>query len=208
MNRVIIGVVLLLVIVGGIIALDRIGLDSFTRTQAPDEITVKFLVGGEKSAFIKNPAVIDILKKRYGITMDGRKAGSIEMVINQPADDIDALWPSNEIAMELYQNRFGNPAGDDLVFNSPIVFYTWKPIAEALEANGMVKNAGGTHYTVDTIQLIDMIRSGTNWKDAGVDALWGNATIQSTDPTKSNSGNMFSGLLANMLAGRQGFNDR
>ena len=47
MNRVVIGIVLLLVIVGGVIALDRIGFDSFTRTKRPDAISVKFLVGGE-----------------------------------------------------------------------------------------------------------------------------------------------------------------
>lgn len=201
MKRVIIGIVLLLVIVGGIIILDRIGLDSFTRTQAPDAITVKFLVGGEKSAFIKNPKIIEILKNRYGITMDGRKAGSIEMVMDKPAADIDALWPSNEIALELYQKHHGASAGDDLVFNSPIVFYTWKPIAAALEEKGVVKSVNGTHYAIDTQKLIDIIQAGSDWKDLGVDALWGKATIQSTDPTKSNSGNMFSGLLANMLAG-------
>lgn len=201
MKRALIGVVLLLVIVGGIIALDRIGLDSFTRSAAPDAITVKFLVGGEKSAFIKNPKVVKILKDRYGITMDGRKAGSIEMVTQQPASDIDALWPSNEIALELYQKRFGAPVGDDLVFNSPIVFYTWRPIANALEQKGLVKTVDGAYQSVDTLALIDLIQKRTAWKDLGVANLWGDATIQSTDPTKSNSGNMFSGLLANMLAG-------
>ena len=201
MNRVVIGIVLLLVIVGGVIALDRIGFDSFTRTKRPDAISVKFLVGGEKSEFIRNPKVVKILKDRYGITMDGRKAGSIEMVTNKPDADIDALWPSNEIAMELYQHRFGQPAEDDLVFNSPIVFYTWRPIADAFAKSGLVKVAGGTHYTIDTQKLIALIQAGSDWKSLGVEELWGNATIQSTDPTRSNSGNMFSGLLANMLAG-------
>ena len=201
MNRTIIGIVILLVIVGGAILLDRMGLETFTRQAAPDAITVKFLVGGEKSHFLKNPKVIEIMKKRYGITMDARKAGSIEMVMNAPAADIDALWPSNEIALELYQSKFGGLVSDDLVFNSPIVFYTWKPVANALAKKGMVTDAGGTHYTVDTQQLIDLVKAGTEWKTIGVTELWGNATIQSTDPTKSNSGNMFSGLLANMLAG-------
>ncbi|WP_316858472.1 hypothetical protein [uncultured Cohaesibacter sp.] len=200
MNRIVVGIILLLVIIGGVVALDQIGIDSFIRKPGPDPITVKFLVGGEKSAFIKNPTVIEILKDRYGITMDGRKDGSIDMVTNKLADDIDALWPSNEIALEIYKRHFGDPAGDDLIFNSPIVFYTWKPIADGLEKKGIVKNTG-THYTVDTAALITLIQSQTNWKDIGVDALWGNATLQSTDPTKSNSGNMFSGLLANMLSG-------
>nr|WP_321454820.1 hypothetical protein [uncultured Cohaesibacter sp.] len=200
MKRVIIGIVLLLVIVGGVIALDQIGLDSFKRSQAPDPITVKFLVGGEKSAFIKNPAIVKILKERYGITMDGRKEGSIEMVTNKPDADIDALWPSNEIALELYKRHFGDPLSDDLIFNSPIVFYTWRPIASALEKMGVVNNVG-TYSSVDTLALIKLVQQGNSWKDIGVDRLWGNVSIQSTDPTKSNSGNMFSGLLANMLSG-------
>ena len=201
MNRTIIGVVFLLLIVGGAIVLDRMGLDSFTRSKAPDAVTVKFLVGGEKSHFLKNPKVLDILKDRYGISIDARKAGSIEMVVNQPASDIDALWPSNEIALQLYQSRFGSLVSDDLIFNSPIVFYTWRPIADALESKGLVSKASAGHYRVDTEKLIALIRAGTDWKDIGVSDLWGKASIHSTDPTKSNSGNMFSGLLANMLAG-------
>jgi hypothetical protein len=43
-----------------------------------------------------------------------------------------------------------------------------------------------------------MIVEKKSWKDLGL-PLYGDVTVRSTDPTKSNSGNMFAGLVANML---------
>ena len=43
-------------------------------------IVVRGYAGGEKSNFLSDPDVLKILKDKYGITLDDRKAGSIEMV--------------------------------------------------------------------------------------------------------------------------------
>ena len=145
--------------------------------------------------------MIELLDKRYGITLDARKAGSIAMVTDKPGSDIDALWPSNEVAAEIYNNRHGKAVSDELIFNSPIVFYTWRAVSDALIQQGIVEQTDGTYYVVDTKAMIDLILASKEWKDIGVSALWGKVTIQSTNPAKSNSGNMFSGLIANMLAG-------
>ena len=49
--------------------------------------------------------------------------------------------------------------------------------------------------------LTELIESGTEWADIGLPALYGTVSVGTTDPAKSNSGNMFAGLLANTLAG-------
>jgi hypothetical protein len=42
---------------------------------------------------------------------------------------------------------------------------------------------------------------GATWREFGVSNLFGRVLVSSTDPTKSNSGFSFAGLLANLLAG-------
>ena len=41
----------------------------------------------------------------------------------------------------------------------------------------------------------------TKWADLGLAELYGTVAVNTTDPVRSNSGNMFAGLLANVLVG-------
>ena len=50
-------------------------------------------------------------------------------------------------------------------------------------------------------KLTECIESDRSWADVGLPQLYGNVSVGTTDPTKSNSGNMFAGLLANTLCG-------
>src|SRR5207245_1370054 len=45
------------------------------------------------------------------------------------------------------------------------------------------------------------------WKEIGLGQLYGKMTILCTDPARSNSGNMFAGLVANMLNGGEVLDD-
>ena len=45
------------------------------------------------------------------------------------------------------------------------------------------------------------IEAGTAWADLGLPELYGTVAVNTTDPVRSNSGNMFAGLLANVLCG-------
>ena len=44
-------------------------------------------------------------------------------------------------------------------------------------------------------------RRATAWADLGLPELYGTVAVNTTDPVRSNSGNMFAGLLANVLCG-------
>jgi len=52
---------------------------------------------------------------------------------------------------------------------------------------------------VDTRKLINLVLQDKKWSDIGINDLYGKISIISNDPTKSNSGNMFAGLLADLL---------
>ncbi|MEZ4652605.1 MAG: hypothetical protein R3E12_03105 [Candidatus Eisenbacteria bacterium] len=163
-----------------------------------EEITLKGLVGGEKVGLLQDPDVQRILSRKYGIRRL-LAAGSIEMV-REPGSDIDFLWPSSQVALELFkQEHRSRLRKAEIIFNSPIVLYSWSLVADALTSRGIVEKIDATYYVVDMPRLLELVTSGRKWSDVGLGDLYGSVTIISTDPTKSNSGNMFSGLLANLL---------
>ncbi len=167
---------------------------------AMGKVTLTGFVAGEKITFVKDPEVIQILEKDYGITLQYDRRGSLEMVEDPNAGSKDFLWPASQLAAEIYKDSGQPYKGSEIIFNSPIVFYSYDPVLKALIAKGMAKDEGG-HHTVDTMQLAKAIESKLDWKSLGLGQLFGPVVIYSTDPTRSNSGNMYAALLANVLNG-------
>jgi hypothetical protein len=155
-------------------------------------------LGGEKSGLFEDERFTGLMLKKYAVAIHYKKAGSIDMV-SAPLEGMDYLFPSSFTALELYKQKYG-PAYKraELVFNSPIVLYTRKAVAEALKKKGWVHTEAETEY-IDLGKLIEAILADTKWSGVGLDELYGNIFVISTDPLKSNSGNMFAGLVANML---------
>ena len=71
-------------------------------------------------------------------------------------------------------------------------------MVDAFEKEGIFQKVDNA-YTVDTQNFINLILEGKEWSSVGLPDLYGNINIISTHPSKSNSGNMFAGLLANMI---------
>ncbi|MEE3486607.1 MAG: hypothetical protein VZT48_00715 [Bulleidia sp.] len=161
-------------------------------------VSISGYVGGEKIGFLEDEEVQKVLKKNH-VSMDYAKAGSIDMVTADHTGK-DYLWPSSQTALELYKAEYGKPLKSDAVFQTPIVLYTRKPVAEALEKKGIVSVQDGV-YSCDTAKLIQLVEDETSWSSIGLTQLYGNITVGTTDPAKSNSGNMWAGLMADVLAG-------
>lgn len=163
-------------------------------------ITLNGFVAGEKIAFVKDPEIIGILQRDYGITLQYDRRGSIEMVEDPAAAGKDFLWPASQLAAEIYRDSGQSFKGSEIIFNSPIVLYTYDPVEKALAAKGITADEGG-HTSVDTAKLVSLVESKSQWKALGMDRLAGPVVIYSTDPSRSNSGNMYAALLANVLNG-------
>lgn len=140
-----------------------------------------------------------ILRDRYKLSVEYTREGSMEMV-SQDTSGQNFLFPSNQTALELYEQNFGSPKASEIVFNTPLVLYTHTPVAEALKSQGIAGESDGV-TTADMEILTEWIASGKTWADIGLPELYGSISVATTDPVKSNSGNMFAGLLANTLAG-------
>ena len=64
-------------------------------------------------------------------------------------------------------------------------------------------SSSGSSYYIDMTKLVELIQNDTSWADIGLPELYGNISVDTTDPARSNSGNMFAALLANVLNGGQ-----
>jgi hypothetical protein len=160
--------------------------------------TVKGYAGGEKIAFVENPRTVAALKRR-GLALVAERAGSVEQVRDPAllAAKPQFLWPSSSPLVELAR-RHAKVLRDEVIFNSPIVIYSWAPIAEGLVRAGIATKESA-HYYVDARALIDAVLAHKPWSELGQPDLYGRVRLITTDPNKSNSGFMFAGLAANLL---------
>lgn len=165
-----------------------------------DVTALRGYAGGEKMAFIENPRTIEALRK-HGLALNAERAGSVEQVRDKEllGAKPQFLWPSSAPLVDLARKSV-KVLRDEVIFNSPIVIYSWAPIAEGLVRAGLATREGA-HYFVDALALIEAVLARKGWSELGQPDLFGHVRLISTDPNKSNSGFMFAGLAANLLAG-------
>lgn len=202
MNRTLLGLLVLVAVAAVAIGVSFLDLTALTRQVTPREpVEVSIYYGGEKSALLKNPEVQKIIEDRYKVTLKPTKAGSVEMVTTLDHAGKACLWPSNMVAVELARDSGKPVLGDETIFNSPIVFYAWADVAEALETAGVVRSRADGFYAADVQKMGALIEQGARWKeDLGLN-IYGPFKVFSTHPAKSNSGNIWSGLLATVFNG-------
>ena len=132
-----------------------------------------------------------------------------KMTINSPGvTKYDALFTSDIRYYEYYKQK---PVDDEaerytvlgggLTLNTPIVFYSWDKIVDALIANKLAEEKDGIYYVTDMEKLVDYILNGKKWSELGVsDDIYGNVSISSIDPVKSSPGATYYGLLLGILS--------
>src|SRR5919201_2136045 len=130
--------------------------------------------GGEKEGFLANARVRGVLESRFGLILDGRRAGSVEMVRERTLLDQKPqfLWPSSSVLVEVARGSGVRISRDQVIFNSPIVLYSWDPTADGLVKGGFAEPAGGPRYTIDLMKLLKAIIAGESWASVGVADLF------------------------------------
>ncbi len=198
--RKLMGLAVLIVVAVVVLILTMVDFDSLKR-KVPERLaplTLNLYYGGEKEGFLNNPEVLAILDEDYKIQLNGTRRGSIAMSTTDNTTDQHCIWPSNQVAVELARRSGKSVISDQVIFNSPIVFYTWAPVTAALTKAGIVEERENTHYIIKPQELIKLAAAKEKWESLGLD-LYGSIKVFSSDPRKSNSGNMWAALLAGML---------
>ncbi len=201
MNRTVLGLAILGIVAAVAVAATQFDLGGLLKqARGPEPVNIAIFYGGEKSALLANPKVAAIIRDRYRITLDATRAGSVEMVTTLDTSGKDCLWPSNEVAVELARLNGKTVLAEENIFNSPVVFYAWSEVADALVKSGVVTQ-GADGLLADVGKIGGLIAEGKRWKeDLGLN-IYGPFKVISTDPEKSNSGNIWAGLLATSLNG-------
>lgn len=124
----------------------------------------------------------------------------------------DALFTSDQRFYDYYKlapNKENNEAdrytviAGSLTLNTPIVIYSWKEVVNAFINEGIVALEDNVYYITDMNKLIDYILNNKKWSDVGLNELYGNINIASTDPVSSSPGATYYGLLLSILSGGQ-----
>ncbi len=155
---------------------------------------------GETTAFLANPKTVEALKRR-GLAVKADRAGSLEQVRDPRllGRRPEFLWPSAAPLVDLARKN-ARVLGDQVVFNSPIVIYTWDSIADGLVKAGLATKEA-SHYRVDAKALVQAVIDARPWRDLGQGDLYGHVQLTASQPAASGGGFGFAGLAANVLAG-------
>lgn len=167
--------------------------------------TLSGYLGGEKIGLFEDEEIADYIKNNYHLKFDYSRAGSLDMV-TADLNGRDYLFPSSQTALQYYNALHGNGAAEEIVFNTPIVLYSHRMVADALINQGIISQNDGVFYA-DMVKLTELILAEKQWSDIGLPQLYGSVCVDTTDPARSNSGNMFAALLANSLNGGRTVDD-
>jgi len=187
---------------GALVLLIAVGLGIGLVATTKPLTTLSGYIGTEKTAFLQDPQVVQILKDRYHLALSITGMGSLEMVAQAPPTGMDFLWPSSQIPRELFQTQFPTVVlKSEVLLASPLVLYSWDVVTTALEKNGYIHVKDGVAYFDEFPAFYKRISGKAKWADLGLTQLYGTISITSTDPLKSNSGMLFASLLAQAAIG-------
>lgn len=159
--------------------------------------TVSGYIGGSKANLLNDPDVKKILLEKYHLEVNSDTLGGLEQVCSV-APPYDFLWPATDLAVQEYKTCHNGLVESESLLRSPIVLYSWGPVTEALNAKTLVEKKPDGIYYADMEKLATLLLDGkTTWKDVGVNA-YGPIAAYTSDPTQSNSGQMFLAMLGKM----------
>lgn len=160
--------------------------------------TVSGYIGGSKANLLEDPDVQNILREKYQLQVKViNKLGGLEQVCGI-APGYDFLWPGTELSVEEYKSCGRTLVGSDSLLLSPVIFYSWEPVTEVLNKKGLIEKGTDGIYSVDMERFAPVLLDGkTMWKDVGWNRI-DNLAVSISDPTKSNSGQVFMAMLGRL----------
>ena len=221
MNKKIIGiiifVVLILVIIGIKIYMSQTTEKAGTEENVRGLKTVYVATGGGKEDFIADPDVVNIMRKKYklNVVYDSWSNGKLivnPLVRSDGKTKYDAMFCSDQRFYDYYKLAPNKSNGEadrytvlqgGLTLNTPIVIYSWAEVVDALINEKIVTEKNGVYYITDMNKLINYILDGKKWSDVGLEQLYGNINIASTDPVTSSPGATYYGLLLSIMCESQ-----
>lgn len=142
----IIGLIALLAVVGVVCGTLVWRQSQPAPAEPTEQVSITGYLGGEKIGLFDD-AKFKALAAKQGIAIDYRKAGSLAMM-DADRKGMDYLFPSSRAPSNTAMRKASRPPPkSDIVFNSPIVLYTHKAVADGLVNGGLVtKDDSGAYH--------------------------------------------------------------
>lgn len=157
----------------------------------PPVTTVTGFAGNSKKGLLEDQEVKDILLKNHNLKVDANYDSEVCGMSG------DFLWPGADFAVEEYEACKGISRADaDSVLTSPLVFYAWEEVADALIREKLVENRGGVYYATDLSRLFQMLHDHKKWREIGVN-IEGDVAVIPAAPSSADSGLLFAAMMAN-----------
>ena len=203
-------VALILIIVGIKIFNDK---NNLSEISDDDLTTVYVATGGGKEDFIADEDVTNIIRNKYklNVVYDSWSNGKLiknPLVREDGMTKYDSMFCSDQRFYDYYKLAPNKENGEadrytvlngGLTLNTPIVIYSWAEVVDCLEKENIVTQKDGVFYITDMNKLLNYILQGKKWSDIGLNQLYGNINIASTDPVTSSPGATYYGLLLSIM---------
>lgn len=218
MNKKILGIVILIILIVLMIGIKLVNNNDKSKLSenivSKDLTEVTIAVGGGKEDFIADERVNQIMREKYSINAvyDSWSNGKIvkDSLVRKDGSDYDLMFCSDQRFLDYYRLSPDKSKGEadrnrvlegGLTLNTPIVIYSWDTIVDALISENIVTKQDEVYYITDMDKLLTYILEGKKWSDIGLDMLYGNINIASTDPVTSSPGATYYGLLLSIMSG-------
>ena len=213
MKKKIIGVVIFIILILIIIGI-KVMMDNNTGgINLKNLTTVYVATGGGKEDFIADEDVVKIMQNKYKLnvvydTWSNGKLIKNALVRSDGVTKYDAMFSSDQRFYDYYKLSPNKANGEadrytvlngGLTLNTPIVIYSWGEVVDSLINQKIVTEQDGVYYITDMPKLLEYILEGKKWSDIGLNKLYGNINIASTDPVTSSPGATYYGLLLSIM---------
>ena len=179
--------------------------------------TVYVATGGGKEDFIADKDVVKIMENKYKLNVVYDTWSNGKLIVNplvrkDGTTKYDAMFTSDQRFYDYYKLAPNKANGEadrytvlngGLTLNTPIVIYSWGEVVDALVKEQIVTENNGVYYITDMPKLLQYILEGKKWSDIGLNKLYGNINIASTDPVTSSPGATYYGLLLSIMCESQ-----
>ena len=166
--------------------------------------TITGLIGSEKEAFFADPRVQQALLK-HGLIVKVEKAGSRQIATGFDLSKYDFAFPAGQPAADKILQSVGKKPSF-VPFYTPMVIASWKPIADILIANGVVRQQDGVYWWFDLDRYFTWAQQETRWKQLQDNSAYPvnkSVLIRTTDVRKSNSAAMYLALMSFIANGQR-----
>jgi hypothetical protein len=198
-----VGLFLGLLLLGGVaVAVWWSSNDKHAVAQLAGRTTVRVVSGSEKIGLLTDPRFQAVMA-RHGLVVEARKSGSREIATRPDLASFDVAFPAGQPAAAKIRQAI-QAKGAETLLVTPMVIASWRPIAEILKRNGIVREDGGGLWIVDMGKLIDIVNGGVRWRDlpdSAAFAVGKSVLVSTTDVRSSNSAAQYLALTSYLING-------